>query len=39
MRQARLNLRLGFANLVSSPSTGGGTQQGGNMQNTANRGN
>ena len=39
MRQARLNIRLGFANLVSAPSTGGSTQQGGNTQNTANRGN
>jgi hypothetical protein len=26
MRQARLNLRLGFANLVSAPSAGVGAQ-------------
>ena len=39
MRQARLNIRLGFASLVSAPSTGGSTQQGSNAQNTANRGN
>ena len=39
MRQARLTIHLGFASLVSAPSNGGGTQQGGNAQNTANRGN
>ena len=37
MRQARLNIRLGFANLVSAPSTGGGAQQGGGIQNNAQR--
>ena len=38
MRQARLNIRLGFASLVSAPSNAGGNK-GGNTQNTANRGN